>query len=915
MTRLRMMLWRFLALFKRANLEGDLDLEIRSHIEMQTADHVRSGMTEKEARQAALRAFGPVDRVKEIHRDTRGFVLLEQAWKDIRRGLHGLAKSPGFTVFAALTLAVGVGANTTVFNAYNAIALKPLPVVHADRVVRLKRWFESRTLGNQQRFFSYLEYVHVRDHNNGAFSELAIASRQVTPVSVLPANAVPLSASGQLQGQLVSATFFTDLGVAPRVGRGFLAGEDSLPGGNPVVVLSNPFWKRAFSSDPQALGQVIRMNGIAFTIIGVAPPEFTGTGFLLEAVPDFWAPLSMQAQLAPDKDWLNDPGEQAFQILGRLQPRASLAQAQSQTDALIRQFDSTLQDSDRTKSVTLQHAVLWGDTDDPRFTAIVAAFMVVVGLILVAACTNIANMFLARCAVRQREIGVRMALGSSRGRIVRQLLTESLLVSVLGGLTGLALATWTSRLLEVKLTERMVSLGGRAAQVNLNPDARVFAYALAITVVTGLLFGLSPAIQFSKSDLTSAFKEEGSPLSLRVNRSRLRASLTAMQVAISMFLLISTGLLVRGLARSQGATDPGFELHERFFLLADFGPYGTRYTASRAALQRRLFEALRPLPEFEAVALGSAPGDSWSPPIAVGGQTPGTSVQGRTLASYASDAYFDFFGITLLRGRHFTSREVEAGSPASVISETTARHFWPNEDAIGRHFQLRNFQGGLSEYEVVGIVKDVRFANLSRLDPAHVYLTAGPNTDFHIFLKTRSGSQTLPAIQAAAATVDKALLPSLSLIGLDEVMTRQLGISYVSAALGGILAVISLLLAGSGIYGVMAYLVTQRTREIGIRISVGATSVDVLNGVILHGLRPVFIGMILGLGAAGGLSLILHATLVIPGSMDFLYGLPFYDPLTFVGFSCFVLGLAALASFVPARRALAVDPMISLRHG
>jgi len=877
------------------------------------------------------RAYEPdVDRVKELHRETRTFVVLEQAWKDVRYGVSGLLKSPGFTLFAVLALALGVGVNTTVFNAYNAIALKPIPVAGAGSVVRLKRSFESHGLGIRRLQFSYDEYSYCRDHNSGVFSDLVAANGFAVPV-VLPPTAVANS-GGRHFAQLVSANFFTGLGIIPRLGRAFLPGEDAVPGGNPVAILSDGFWKRTFVGGAQILGQTIKINGTTFTVIGVTPAEFTGTGVSMQ-VPDLWVPVSMYSQLIPDRKW--DPGEQQFELIARLSGLGTFTQAQAETDGLIRQYDSTLHETertDRTTIVTLEHAVWFDQTDDIRFTILAAGFMLLIGMILLTACANIANMLLARGATRQREIGVRMALGAGRGRIVRQLLTESCLLSALGGCIGLVFAIWASRLLDLKLQQLAGQFGASGLQLNLSPDLRVFAYALVLTVIVGFLCGLSPALQFSKPDLSAAFKEEGSSLSRRLRRSRLSGTLVAVQVAVSMFLLVSTGLLVRGLIRARGA-DPGFETRHAFAFQADFAAAALdrrRDAAVIAARQRRLVDVLASVPGVQETAMGSLPFGTWTPPIILGDATSEAAQKyrpyqsQRTLASFASETYLDVLRIPILRGRNFTHQDVAGRGHVAIVSAAGARLFWPDEDALGKHFQLdMDWRGHLVDFEVVGIAKDVRFANLSRLDPSHFYLPAedgatagGFPAPMSILFRIPADSPPIMEARSAVSAVEKDLASSVSLVSLADLgMSRDRLTTEWLALFAGILSFLAVALAGTGIYGVMSYLVTQRTREIGVRISLGATSFDVLKSVILQGLFPVFVGIGTGLLLAAGFSTIAHLTLSFPGSVDFLYGVPFYDPVTFLGLSCFVLGLAALASVVPASGALRVDPVVALRHG
>ena len=915
MARGRRMLAKLYALLGNERAEEDLAREIASHLAFLEDDFQRRGMTPVEARRAARRACGGVEQAKQMHRDERSILWLEQTVQDLRHACRALARSPGFTLVAVITLALGIGLNTTLFSAYNAVALKPLPVADAKRVVRLERWLQSGMLGDIQYDFSYPEYVYCRDHQD-VFSNLVAAS---WPIRVLASISRGSEQGGNelktLQGQIVSGNYFTALGIGTRIGRTFGPEEDRAPGANPVIVLSYAFWQRAFRSDTQVLGRVIKANSTAFTIVGVAPEEFTGTS-VIPQVPDFWAPISMQAQLVPGQNWLNEPTNFRFQVLARLRPTIALKEAQAEAEALIHQFSTTYTPRDRTKTITLQRTAFFGNTDDIRFQAGVATLMLIVGMVLFVACANVANMLLARGASRQKEISVRMALGARRSRVIRHLLTESILLSLGGGVAGLALAVLTSKLLWVAIQQMLHRMLGDefVFNLNLNPDARVLAYASGLSVITGIIFGLSPAVQFTQRDLTTALKDESSSFGRRVSRSRLRNLLVGGQVAVSMLLLTSAGLLIRGLVRSQAA-DPGFETRQVFLLFADFGDD----PAKAAASSRRLSDRLATLPELNSIATGTTPMmGTWTPPIVVKESAAlEGALHGRTLASYASETYFNTLGITLLRGRDFTRQEAAAGAHVSVISESTARRFWPGEIPIGKHFQLdMHFDGKLSEFEVIGIVKDVRFANLTRTDPAHVYLATNSTEILPLLMSVKSDPRSaLAEIRNAVAMSDKNLLPSLSLWNTETMLLNpRRSMARALAIFAAILALLALSLAGIGIYGVMAYAVSQRTQEIGVRVALGATPGHVLKGVVLHGFWPVAAGMIVGVACGAGMSGILHSTLASPESSDFLYGVPYYDPWTLLGLSCFLAVVALFASLVPALHALKVDPMVALRY-
>jgi putative ABC transport system permease protein len=521
-------------------------------------------------------------------------------------------------------------------------------------------------------------------------------------------------------------------------------------------------------------------------------------------------------------------------------------------------------------------------------------------------------MLLARGAARHREIGIRLALGASRGRLIRQLLSESILLALIGGVGGLLASIWTTKLLWISIEQIFAGLFGDAVvfKLDVSPDMRVLGYALVLSLLTGVLFGLSPALEFSRPDLTAALKEEGTVLGRRWRRSRIRGLLIAGQVAVSMVLLICTGLLLRGLLRSQTAS-PGFDTHNVTMMIVS-GELGGDLAAS-VALERSLVDRLENLPGVKSVALGTIPLlGTWTPPISVEGQR-----TGRTLASYASDNYFNTLNIPLLRGRSFTKREAANAAHVAVISQSTARRFWPGEDAIGKRFKLDlDFRGKFTAFEVVGIAKDVRFANLTRIDPAHVYVPTGMNEFYRILLRTEGDPQAaIASVRTAVGRLDKNLLPGLFLMNLEKgPLHVQKSLAQTYAMYAGVLALLALTLAGIGIYGVMAYLVNQRLAEIGIRMALGATAMNVLKEIVVEGLRPAFVGIFVGMAGAAALSWMLHTTLVFPGSSDLFYGVPFYDPATFLSLAAFFTIVAGIAMLVPGRRAVRVDPMMALRY-
>src|ERR1700733_8729249 len=912
---LRRILARLGNLFRNNRAEQELAREVASHLALMADDFERRGMPREEAQMAAKRAYGGVEQVKQAHRNERSLMWLEHTIQDLRHAVRALARSPVFTLVAIVTIALGVGVNTTLFTAYDAVALKPLPVANASSVVRLRRTLESHIIGDPQYAFSYPEYANLRDHQN-VLQDVIAAS---WPMRVLAA--VQDEAPGSTiqfrpaQAEIVSANYFGALGINAMLGRVFGPEENGGPGGNPVIVLSYPYWQRRYHRDIHVLGRVLKLGSTSFTVIGVAPPDFTGTS-LNPQVPDLWAPVSMQEELVPGQDWLHKPTDFEFLVLARLDPGVAMKQAEAETDALVRQFAATYTWRDHTLAVAMERTAFFGNTNDPRFRAGVGAVMVIFALVLLVACANVTNMLVARGAARQKEISVRLALGASRARVVRHLLTESMLLALGGGVVGLALAAASGKLLWIALDQMLVRQLGSdfVLSLKLNPDARVLTYALVLSLATGFIFGLSPALQFTKPDLNTSLKDESTSFGRGVTRSRLRGFLIAGQVAVSMLLLSSAGLLIRGLMRSQNA-EPGFETHRIYLVRANFGDDPVK----AAAAFHRMNAWLKTLPELDNVSYGTAPMmGTWTPLITV--ERPGAlegSIHDRTLAGYASDSYLNTFGIGLLRGRNFTARESATGAHVAVISASTAQLFWRNKDALGKRFKLDlHFDGKLTEFEIIGIVKDVRFANLTRVDPARVYLAADPALIQPIFVSFRGDQQgALSAVWTSIRNYDPDLLASVSFWNVETMLLApQRTLARALATVTVILALLALSLTGIGIYGVMAYVVSQRTQEIGIRIALGASARRVLQRIALEGLRPVMLGAVVGLSAGAGLSLLLHYTLAFPGSIDFLYGVSFYDPIAFFAIFIFLVLVSLAASLGPALKAINVDPLVALRY-
>ncbi len=902
---------RLSALMKQSRVEREIDEELRSHLEMRAADNMAQGMTKEEASRDARLRFGNPVVVKENVQRMDVALGVDSLFADLRYALRGCLKNPGFTVVAVLTLALGIGVNTTFFTAYDGVALKSLPVKDGDGLLRVEQWLASGATGDPQFFFSWPEYLYYRDHGRDLM-ETIVASRLIS-VPAIPPGASAATAE-TLQGQMVSDNYFPTLASSAAVGRFFLA-EENRPAAEPVMVLSYPFWQRRFDADPSIVGKTLKVNDATFTIIGVAPPDFIGTG-APPLVPDFWAPVTMQARLEPGHLWLEQPNDGQLQMLARLRPGVSRSQAKAQFLLLAEQWGQANHHQDKTVAITLEQATFFGETNTVWFRSIVGLLMAVVGLVLLIACANLANMLMARGNVRRHEIAVRRALGASRTRLLRQLLTESILLALMGGAAGLLLSVWMSHLLGIVLTQMVQSLqivGGSAFTLSLTADIRVYAYTLLLSLGTGVIFGLYPALQFSKADAISALKDEGATSGQQTTRSRLRSLLVGGQFAVSLFLLISAGLLIQGIRRSL-TVDPGYETKRVFFVSLNAG------RRPLPALQRAVINRLESVPNVASVAIASKPpgtGTYTVPAIVEGSRGSEWSLRGGALGDLVSPGYFQTMNVPILWGRNFTRQEAESGAPVAIISEATARRLWPGEDAIGKRLKLDlEFNKIWREFEVIGVAKDVRNANLTRVDPVYFYLPSDP--------AKFAGNALLIRVEGDPVDATKAVLDSLkamderfrpSLVSLEDAHIRiQRLLPQMLGTFVGILACLALPLAAVGIYGVISYLVSQRTREIGIRMALGATKADVLNLILRQGMHPVIIGAALGLLLSATASSVVHAFLVFPGAPDALFGVSFLDPLSFVGLSCLLTAVALLASYIPARRAMRVDPMAALRY-
>src|SRR5215813_6796297 len=703
---------RLRALFFKPKMEDELQAELQFHLEREIEENIIRGMTPEEARFAALRSFGGVERVKEESRDVRGVRLLEEVWQDLRYAVRMLRKHPGFTAVVVLTIALGIGVNTTFFTLFS-LPFRPLPVKGPGPVVDLKYQGSGNVeqaqtrirLGGRMEGYSFLDYVYFRDHVQ-VFSGL-IASG--------PAVNLALARQGAAQepqlimGEFVSDNFFSVLGARAVLGRTFAPEENRTAGQDPVVVLSHQFWQRHFGGDPNIVGQTVQINTKPFVVIGVTAPDFVGRGLWKLRVRDVWLPMMMRSEVWPQsRDWL-DSRDGWLSISGRLKPGRTSEEASAEMTLLSSQLANAGSEIYPNARVVAQPLFLIPPA--PQGWTIFTVVMSATAMVLLIACFNIANLMLARAARRQREIGVRLCLGASRSRLVRQLLTESLLLAGLGGGAGLLLAWWS---LKAFLTSALLSQAPTAPHVSamtvfLNPDARVLVYTFFLSLLSGVAFGLLPALRATRTDLVSTLKNEGTTFGGRLMRSRLRNGLVVAQVTLSMVLLLVSGLLLRGVIHGS-SINPGFETKNMLYLYPRAGQAG--YDQARARqFHEELAARLEALPGVQQVSRASGIPLAGLPHTTI--TLPGeAAAEGQSRGAYYNNVapdYFETLGIPIIRGRGFTEEERRAGAAVVVVSESTARNLWPNQNPLGK---LLKTEPNAALAQVIGVAGDAQNVRL-----------------------------------------------------------------------------------------------------------------------------------------------------------------------------------------------------------
>lgn len=904
----------FARLLRRRKQEADLDRELRFHIEQRVAEFRASGLGEEEARRRARLEFGGTEQVKEDCRDARGTRWLEDLWQDLRYGLRLLRRSPVFTLVAVLTLALGMGGNTAILTLINTFALRPLPVRDPASIVHI--WMET---GGGQRLplFSYRDYLDYRVRSQtlaGLVASNKVAAVLGDPPPGPAADDGSTLASGYRYafGQIVTANYFNVLGVSMALGRPFLANEDIVPDEHPVVVLSYSFWRRRLQADAAILGKTIKLAGTPFTVVGVTAADFVGTE---PQVPDFWAPITMRDALVQGwlvHTWYSDRDARCLNLFGRLLPGVSREAAQANLGVIGRQLAAS--DPSRFDRGPIRISVTSGATffDLSDYGPLVIPLFLAVGLVLLVACANVANLLMSRAAGRQREISMRLSLGSSRARLVRQLLTESVLLALLGGASALALSLWSIRSLYPAILHSLPLPAGFADTLVIDPrlDVRVFALTLLLSVITGILFGLASALASSHTDLALGLKGDavpGQPLS----PSRVRNSLVVLQVATTVVLLISAALLVRSVRRLSHV-DVGFPTREVFSVSA--GLRAEKDGRREDQLRHELLLRVRNLPGVEAAAetrriplTGALPG---APVILRDERSSANSMPRFANYNLVAPDYFATLGLRVLRGRVFTQQEADRNLPVVLVSESAARRFWPGQEPIGKRITLGSSgrELFLPDREVIGVVRDARTAFVWRRDDALLYYptTAGGAGANYILVRARSAGHAgnlEQVIRHEARLIDSNL--AVSVRRIDDSLDYQMAPFRACAALAGVLGSLALLMASIGLYGVISYLVGQRTREFGIRLALGAGRRELLEHVLRSGMRLVLAGTAAGVIAAALVSRLLASVLLDLSPLD---------PIAYGAVALLITSIALLACLVPARRAAAVDPIVALRY-
>jgi predicted permease len=892
-------------MFRRTRKASDFGAEIAAHIELETERLKEQGLSEEDARTAARVAFGNVTRVQERFYESSRWPSWDHFWQDVRYAARMLRKSPGFTAIAVLTIALGIGATTAIFSVVDATLLHPLPYPHPEQLVSVVD--DLPGVGAQDVGMSVPEWHDFQ--RSGIFENVA-------PTGGGDVNLTGSSQPTRILFAAVAPNYFALLGAEPELGRSFNPSnpEDITVGFTLEVLISDRLWKGAFASDPQILGKNIRLDNDLYQIIGVMPASFHDPGqTAAQRSTDLWAAAGFAGPPA------FDPSRASHflpRVIARIKPGLTIARAQSRLDALVaslqKEFpqDYPLQSAWRVRLVPLKQTVV-GDVRQSLILLLGA-----VGLVLLIGCVNVANLLLARASARDREMAIRQALGAERKRLAWQLLTEGLLLSLVGGVAGLVILFCAKGFLLQIVPDSLPRLN----EVTINLPVLLFAFGA--TVIAGAVFGLVPALHAGRADLTYMLKQEGRGSSASGEQARTRRALVVTEFALSLVLMIAAGLLLRSFADlldAQLGYNPRNVMAVRTWLPVPNDPTTDIYRTApqQAPFLREVLRRGRTLPGVEEIAvgdqaalpLGHGRDDLNSFPFIMEGHETPSNEAPLVNASIVTPGYFHLLGMTLLRGRLFGEADDENAPDVAEINEAFARTHWPNENPVGQHIKLPG-PGNRSPrtwITVVGVIADARTESLADSSAPQLYLSLYQRTakDWAIFLRGRLDAATIPGQLRQQVQSVNPELPVFGAQTLDDVLSASLSQRRFSMEIVGLFALTALLLAGMGIYGVISYLVRERTHEIGIRLALGAQSRTILRMVLGQGL---------GLALAGAAFGLVGALIVAHLMAGVLYGVRPTDPVTFVGVALLLIGVALLACYIPARRAIRVDPLVALRH-
>jgi len=882
-------LWRrLLSLLRRGRHEREMEEEMRFHLEMQIEQNLASGMAAVEARYAARRQFGNQTWLKEVSREMWSLRFIETLIQDLRYGARMLMKNSGFTLVAVSTLALGIGANTAIFSVVNATLLRPLPYKDPDRIVMVWGTNPGGYGWRGKTGFSAPSFLDYQQRNQ-VFERMAAFDR----------DNFTLTGTGDpefIRAGVVTPEFFDVLAVQPILGRTFLP-QEAQSGQERVAVLSYGLWSRRFGSDPSIIGQTIRLDGAPCTIIGVLPQgfDFTIPGFFQSR--DLWVP-----NVLPRDNSVR--GNKYLSVIARLKPGVSLGRTEQEmraiTEQLAREYPREMAGFG-VKLIPL-HEQIFGD-----IRLVLLLLFGSVGFVMLIACANVANLQLVRASTRQKEIAIRTALGASKGRVLRQLLTESLLLALIGGTLGLLLASGGIGLL------MGLGLAGIPQETVVRVDSTALAYSMVLSLITGILFGLAPALQSTPNRLSESLKEGGRHSAASESGFRLRRLLTVSEVALSMILLIGAGLLIRsfaGLLR----VNPGFETKNILTMRFELPKHSYSDETKRVAFYNQLMERIKALPGVIAV------GTTDDLPPTMGQRSNSFSLEGRAPIDQSnlslavqdrlvSADYFRVMGIPIIAGRVFSDTDAASAAPVALINQSFARRFFPNESPIGQHLRFRSADPWIT---IVGIVGDVRGFGLDKQPSSEIYLFYQQKSpvpfnslsSLRLVIRTADDPNSIAsAALGAVRELDKDL-PLPQARTMETVLAASVAERRSNLLLLGIFAAIALIMTSVGIYGVISYSVAQRTQEIGVRIALGAQSRDVITLVLRTGMRLVLMGIVIG--SVGAFTLTRWMT-------SLLFEVSATDSLTFIMTALLLTAIALFACYIPARRATKVDPMVALR--